>query len=197
MIELSKGEKVSLTKDKKVNNIFYVGAGWDSYADIDVHVYLQSNSNTRKHLYYANRYAPGVNYSGDNTTGAGDGIDEYMEVNLANISPEIDEIVFAINMFSSGSFAKVKGAFAAVYTNKNNYKKGVCMFNLTEQFDSSIVAVIMGKLIKVDGEWEFVADGTGLSSKLRDTCPVVDKYSNYTVATDQRKKGFFSRIFKK
>ena len=29
MIELAKGEKVSLTKDKKVNNIFYVGAGWD------------------------------------------------------------------------------------------------------------------------------------------------------------------------
>jgi len=197
MIQLTKGEKVELTKDKKVNNIFYVGAGWDSYADIDVHVYLQSCGQTMQHLYYANSAANGVVYSGDNTTGKGSGIDEYMTVTLAQIDPDVDEIVFAINMFSSGSFAKVKGAFAAVYTDKNNYKKGVCMFNLTEQFDKTTVAVILGKLIKVDGEWEFVADGTGLSSKLGYTCPVVDKYSNYTVAADQKKKGFFSRIFKK
>ncbi len=206
MISLEKGQKISLVKNSEKLDSFYVGAGWDSVAngksrniDIDVHIYLKSNGKTINHLYFLNCFANGISYSGDNTTGKGSGIDESMHVVLSKINKNIDEVELGLNMFSYGvSFAEVQNAFAAVYENPSEYKKGFCIYNLTESYDSSIVSIIIGRLIKdiSTGEWSFAADGTGFNKKLGRKSPYdIHSVSNKDSSGCSSKGGFFKKIF--
>lgn len=209
MVNLSKGQAIDLRKPETNQelNEFYVGAGWDPEArgssrsiDIDVHVYLKQNGVTKDHLYYAHKSAPGVSYSGDNVTGDGDGIDENMKVTLSKINSNIDEVELGINMFTSGvSFAEVSNAFAAVYEDPRNYMGGLAKFNLTEQYDSSILSVIVGRLKKdpTTGKWSFVADGTGFRNKLGSKSPYESGSSTSSTGSSSNHGGggFFSRLF--
>lgn len=77
---------------------YYFGAGWDNPngpVDLDIVCALLTDgklSGNSNFVYFGNRTAPGVQLSEDNTTGEGDGDDEDIVINTAEIAPEINSI---------------------------------------------------------------------------------------------------------
>ncbi len=85
---------------------YYFGAGWDNpngpvdldivcAALIDGKLTAQSNF-----VYFGNRNAPGIALSEDNQTGEGDGDDESIIINTAEIAPEINSIVIGLAAYA-------------------------------------------------------------------------------------------------
>ena len=97
-INLMKGQKVDLTKGNPGLRNLLVGLGWDtnkytggSDFDLDASVFmLGANGKVRSNLdfiYYGNlkHNSGSVEHMGDNLTGGGDGDDEQIKVNLADV----------------------------------------------------------------------------------------------------------------
>ena len=104
---LSKGQKVSLTKDNPGLKKVVVGLGWDVNAfdtggdfDLDAAAFLLTEngkvSRFEDFVFYGNLKHPSgsVEHMGDNLTGAGDGDDEQIKINLAGIPDNIVKIAF-------------------------------------------------------------------------------------------------------
>merc|ERR1711924_168549 len=61
-------------------------------------------------VYFHQQSAPGVEHSGDNRTGFGDGDDEWLRFSLNDLDPAVETISIAISAYS-GSFMAVKNTF--------------------------------------------------------------------------------------
>ena len=111
-INLSKGQKVSLTKENPSLSRIMVGLGWDvnefdSGADFDLDAsafLLGANGKCpteKEFVFYGNLTHPSgaVVHQGDNLTGAGDGDDEQIMVDLSIIPQHIQKLVFIVNIY--------------------------------------------------------------------------------------------------
>ncbi|MBQ5383806.1 MAG: TerD family protein [Treponema sp.] len=185
-ISLSKGQKVSLTKDKPGLSEVCVGLGWDEVKkskgffasllstpqdiDCDASVYLLKNGklasgddmiffNNKKHKSGA------VYHHGDNLTGGGDGDDEQVTINLQKVPAEYDRIAIAVNIYKAGErkqhFGMVENAFIRVVDKSNNTE--ICRYNLTDNYSGS-TGVIFGEVFRDGGEWKFNAVGEGIQA---------------------------------
>ena len=112
--------------------------------------------------------------TGDNRTGAGDGDDETVFVELDKVDSIINELVFVVTIHEAEkrkqNFGQVRNAFIRLYDQDTN--KEVAKFELDEDF-SKETAVEFGKLYKKDGQWRFQAVGQGYNSGLQG---FVDRY---------------------
>ena len=99
-------------------------------------------------------------HTGDNRTGAGDGDDEQIIVDLAAIPGNVKSLVFTVNSFTGQSFATVNNAYCRIINASN--QKEVAKYDLSVQGEHT--AQIMAKLYKHNGEWKMHAigeNGTG------------------------------------
>lgn len=179
-ISLQKGQKVSLSKDNAGLSKVVIGLGWDEVKqsrglfapkpqpiDCDASAILLQNGKLvgKKDLvYFGNlRHSSGaVQHMGDNLTGAGDGDDEQIVVELQKLPAEFDRIVIVVNIYESVArkqhFGLIKNAFIRLVdarTNSEMYK-----YNLTEDYTGK-TAMIFGEVYRHDGEWKFSAVGQG------------------------------------
>ena len=115
-------------------------------------------------MFYNNlRHSTGaVEHQGDNLTGAGDGDDEQIFVNLGTIPSEYDRIVFVVTIYQAVErkqhFGLIKNAFIRICDETSGTE--FCKFNLSEDYNGQ-TAMICGEMIKTDGEWKFNAIGQG------------------------------------
>lgn len=164
VLNLTKGEKVDLTKTNPGLKTVHVGCGWDASAagaaaDIDAFALLVWDQKTQKTVFFNNKTEKGVEHMGDNLTGAGDGDDETIKINLEQLAPEVEEIVIGANLFQARergnqNFGQVKKAFIRVYDPSNNQE--LIKFDLNED-QSTSSGMLLGKLYRKDGEWKFQA----------------------------------------
>ncbi len=95
-ISLQKGQKVSITKDNPGLSKVLVGLGWDvnqfdtgGSFDLDTAAFLLTDSGKvtkgEDFVFFGNLVHPSnsVQHMGDNLTGAGDGDDEQIKINLS------------------------------------------------------------------------------------------------------------------
>jgi len=186
-INLSKGERINLSKEAPSLKKVGVGLGWDTNStdtgvdfDLDASVFMLGANGkipSEKHfIFYNNLTSPdgGVKHTGDNLTGAGDGDDETLFIELAKVDAAINELVFVVTIHEAEkrkqNFGQVRNAFIRLYDQETN--KEVAKFELDEDF-SKETAVEFGKLYKKDGQWRFQAVGQGYNSGLQG---FVDKY---------------------
>ena len=174
-VNLSKGQKVSLTKDNAGLKRVMVGLGWDEapgYGDtIDcdaIAMLLGPNEqlSARSDVVFFNnlRHATGcVVHQGDNLTGAGEGDDEQILIDLANLPTQYEHIVLLVSIYKARDkqqhFGMINNAFIRLVdadTNKELYK-----YNLTENY-SGMTAMVFGEVYRRNGEWKFSAIGQGL-----------------------------------
>jgi len=172
ILNLQKNDILDLTKKnpgvKKVNFC----AGWDistSGADFDLDIgayLLNANgkiSGGNDVVFYNHMEAPGIKLLGDNRTGAGDGDDETISLDLSKISPNITKIVFAITIFDAvrrqQSFGMVNNSYVRLLDMEHGEKE-LCRYPLKENF-STETAVIVAELIRDGSEWQFHAIGDG------------------------------------
>ncbi len=183
-VNLSKGQKVSLTKDNPGLSRIVVGLGWDTNKydggfdfDLDAAAFLLGPSgkvnSDADFIFYGNlRHASGaVEHLGDNLTGEGDGDDEQIKVNLAAVPANIDRIGFAVTIYDADTrkqnFGQVSNSFIRIFDEGNN--KELVRFDLGEDF-SIETAVIVGELYRNNGEWKFNAIGSGFQGGLYALC---------------------------
>jgi stress response protein SCP2 len=99
---------------------------------------------------------------GDNLTGAGEGDDEQIIVDLAKMPAEYDRIVIVVNIYQAYQrkqhFGLINNAFIRLVDAKTN--KEICKYNLSEDY-SDMTAMIFGEIYRHNGEWKFNAIGQG------------------------------------
>lgn len=179
-ISLQKGQKVSLSKDNAGLSKVIIGLGWDEVKqprgffaaksqaiDCDASALLLQNGKLLKKgdiVYYGNlRHESGtVQHMGDNLTGAGDGDDEQIVVDLARVPAGFDKIVIVVNIYQAVQkkqhFGLIQNAFIRLVDGRTNAE--MCKYNLTENY-SGMTAMIFGEVYRHDGEWKFSAIGQG------------------------------------
>ncbi|MCI8281313.1 MAG: TerD family protein [Lachnospiraceae bacterium] len=180
-ISLQKGQKVSLSKDNAGLSKVIIGLGWDEAKrskggffapkpqpiDCDASAILLQNGHLMAKedvVYFGNlRHATGtVQHMGDNLTGAGDGDDEQIVVDLASIPAVYDKIVLVVNIYQAVErrqhFGMIQNAFIRLVDARNN--KEMCKYNLTENY-SGMTAMVFGEVYRYSGEWKFNAIGQG------------------------------------
>lgn len=94
-------------------------------------------------------------HSGDNRTGAGDGDDETINVDLMRLPESVATLVFTVNSFTGDTFEKIENAYCRLVDLTNNQE--LARFDLTGA--GSHTGQVMAKLVRVGNGWEMKALG--------------------------------------
>ena len=184
MISLFKGQKVDLTKNNPGLSKLIVGLGWDVNKydtgkdfDLDTAAFLLgTNSKVRDDsdfVFYNNlKHSSGaVQHMGDNLTGAGDGDDEQIRIDLSKVPSSVEKISFTVTIHDAEArkqnFGQVSNAYIRVVDEANNQE--LIRYDLAEDF-SVETAVVVGELYRHSGEWKFTAVGSGFNGGLAALC---------------------------
>ena len=183
-ISLKKGQKVSLTKENPGLTKVVVGLGWDvnqydtgGAFDLDAAAFLLADSGkvsrSEDFVFYGNLKHPSgcAEHMGDNLTGAGDGDDEQIRINLSAVPENISKIAFTVTIYEAETrrqnFGQVSTAFIRIYNELTGEE--ILRYDLGEDF-SIETAIVFGELYKNNGEWKFNAIGCGYQGGLAALC---------------------------
>ena len=178
-ISLSKGGNVNLSKEAPGLNKIVVGLGWDARAtdgaafDLDASAFLvKQDGKVRSDsdfCFYNNKVVAdgAVQHTGDNTTGAGEGDDETVKVELSKIPADLDKVVFAVTIHEADArkqnFGQVNHAYIRIVNEDGGQE--IARYDLSEDA-STETAMIFGEIYRVGGDWKFKAVGQGFASGL-------------------------------
>lgn len=186
-INLQKGQRISLSKEAPGLTKLMCGLGWDvskragggvfgassntKDCDLDASVIcLNTNDKWTKQanvVYFGNLSHPSgaITHLGDNLTGAGDGDDEQLLIDLSRIPPDITKLVFTVNIYECVSrkqdFGQVKNAFVRLVNMSNNQE--LARYNLSGAEYIGMTGMIMAEIYKHNDEWKMAAIGNGIS----------------------------------
>ena len=190
-VNLQKGQKISLVKPGEPGlKRIMVGLGWDEVErkrgwfapkpqdiDCDASVILCgadgriiSNDIKTCCVYFGNlmHSSGAIVHQGDNLTGAGDGDDEQIMVDLPNIPANIDKLVFVVNIYDANvrhqHFGLIRNAFIRLVDLST--QKEICRFNLSDDY-SGRTGLVVGEIYRHNGEWKFNAIGQGVTEASR------------------------------
>lgn len=183
-INLSKGQKVDLTKGNASLKHIMVGLGWDVNAfdsgadfDLDASAFMCGANGKcpteKEFVFYGNLEHPSgaVKHQGDNLTGEGDGDDEQIFVDLKAIPESVDKIAFTVTIYEAQerrqNFGQVSNAYIRIVDEDTNQE--LIRYDLGEDF-SIETAIVVGELYRHNGEWKFNAIGSGFQGGLATLC---------------------------
>lgn len=183
-INLKKGQKIDLTKTNPGLTKIMIGLGWDtnkydggSAFDLDAAAFLLAENSKvasdADFVFYSNQnHASGsVKHMGDNLTGEGEGDDEQIFVDLAQIPATIDKIDFTVTIYEAEerrqNFGQVSNAFIRIVNEATNEE--LIRYDLGEDF-SIETAVVVAELYRHEAEWKFNAIGSGFEGGLHALC---------------------------
>jgi len=186
-VSLSKGGKVSLSKEAPNLTKIQVGLGWVERAtdgqefDLDASIFLLNARgkvrNDYDFVFYGNTTAVNgaVEHQGDNKTGGtGASDDEVIKIDLKAMeenASDVEKIAVVVTIHEAEqrgqSFGQVNNAFIRIVDDSNN--KELARFDLTEEM-SSETAMIFGEVYFKGGEWKFSAVGQGYAGGLASVC---------------------------
>ncbi|MBQ7585036.1 MAG: TerD family protein [Desulfovibrionaceae bacterium] len=184
MLSLIKGQRIEVGLEKVC-----VGLGWDPNLgdgyefDLDASAFML-NANRKLpqdeyFVFYNNMKSPdgAVMSSGDDQTGgrSDEGDDETLTVDLAKVSPDVQEILFTATIHKAEerkqNFGQVHNAYIRIYDAVTNEE--IAKYDLDEDF-SVETAIEFGRLYRRNGLWKFEAIGIGYKGGLQF---FVDKYA--------------------
>ncbi len=183
-ISLKKGQKVDLTKTNPGMTKVLVGLGWDTNKydggndfDLDAAAFLVGEdgkvTSDNDFVFYNNPKDPSgaVNHLGDNLTGEGEGDDEQIKIELANVPAAIQKIAFTVTIHEAvergQNFGQVSNAFIRVLNEGTNEE--LIRYDLSEDY-SIETAVVVAELYRHGSEWKFNAIGSGFEGGLAALC---------------------------
>lgn len=182
-VSLTKGGRVSLTKDNPDLKEVVVGLGWDVNAfdgddyDLDTSAFLlgadKKCTRDKDFIYYKNLSHPSgaVKHMGDNRTGAGEGDDEQIVIDLSKVPDLIQTIAFTVTIFEGEekrqNFGQVDNAFIHITDSVSG--KELVRYDLAEEF-SLETAIVAAELYRINDGWSFRAVGNGFNGGLAALC---------------------------
>ncbi|MBQ1389390.1 MAG: TerD family protein [Clostridia bacterium] len=189
-VSLKKGGKVSLVKaaaDAGIANAaaltqIKVGLGWDvnrydggAAFDLDAAAFMLAGTgkvrSSDDFIFYNQKVGPGVVHQGDNRTGEGEGDDEVIDVDLAQVPADIERISFTVTIdqadVKNQNFGMVENSYIRVFDPVSGTE--LIRYDLGEDF-SVETAVVVADLYRHGGEWKFNAIGSGFAGGLAALC---------------------------
>lgn len=183
-INLSKGQRVDLTKTNPGLKKIMVGLGWDVNVfdsgadyDLDASAFLCDASGRcpteKEFIFYGNlsHESEAVQHMGDNRTGEGEGDDEQILVDLSLVPSNITKIAFTVTIYEAEkrrqNFGQISNAFIRIVDEATDTE--LIRYDLGEDF-SIETAIVVGELYKHNGEWKFNAIGSGFQGGLAALC---------------------------
>lgn len=179
-VSLSKGGNVSLSKEAPGLTAVTVGLGWDARAtdgagfDLDASAFLLGDNGKVRtdsdFIFYNNLKSSdgAVEHMGDNRTGAGEGDDESVKIDLQKLPATVQRIAFTVTIHDAETrrqnFGQVSNAFIRVVNQAD--KREIARFDLSEDM-STETAMIFGEIYRSGSEWKFKAVGQGYKGGLR------------------------------
>ncbi|KEH86755.1 chemical-damaging agent resistance protein C [Clostridium novyi A str. 4540] len=183
-INLSKGQKINLSKEAPGLKETIIGLGWDTKQfdggfdfDLDASAFLVgANGRVNRDedfVFYNNlEHSSGsVIHTGDNRTGEGDGDDESIVIDFSKVPESIEKIAIAVTIYDAEgrrqNFGQVSNAFVRL-VNKENGEE-ILRYDLSEDF-SIETALVFCEIYRYNGEWKFSAVGSGFQGGLAALC---------------------------
>jgi tellurium resistance protein TerD len=178
-VSLSKGGNVNLSKENPNLIRIAIGLGWDvrvtdgaSY-DLDASAFmLNEKGKVRSDLDFIfynclESQCGSVVHQGDNRTGAGDGDDEVIKVDLSKVPKGVERIAFTVTIHEAQKRGQNFGQIDQAYIRVVNEDTGdeVARYDLSEDA-STVTAMIFGELYRYNGDWKFKAIGQGFNHGL-------------------------------
>ena len=159
-VNLSKGQKVDLTKSNPGLTKLIVGLGWDINKydggfdfDLDAAAFLLGDTGK-------------VSSDAD-----GEGDDETLKVDLSKVPENVSKIDFTVTINDADTrnqnFGQVSNAYIRVVNEATGEE--LIRYDLGEDY-SVETAVIVGELYRNNGEWKFNAIGSGFQGGLAALC---------------------------
>ncbi|MEO5340594.1 MAG: TerD family protein [Magnetococcus sp. MYC-9] len=187
-ISLQKGQKIRLAKESGTAlDRVILGLGWDVAAkkkgilsflgggeiDLDASCLMFDEARQLVDVVWFEQLRSrdgSIQHTGDNVTGAGEGDDEQIIVELSRVPAQVASLVFVVNSFSGQSFERVQNAFCRLLDASNQQE--FATYQLNAQGDHT--AMIMAKLYRHAGEWRMHAIGAYAQGKtVQSLLPVV------------------------
>ncbi|QGZ41258.1 tellurium resistance protein TerD [Pseudoduganella flava] len=178
-ISLQKGGNVNLSKEAPGLTQLTVGLGWDvrntdgAAFDIDSSAFLlKADGKVRQDqdfIFYNNLKSTdgSVQHSGDNRTGAGDGDDETVRIDLSKVPAEVDRIAVCVTIHDADNrrqnFGQVQKAFVRCVNSATNQE--IARYDLSED-GSTETAMVFGEVYRNGADWKFRAVGQGYKGGL-------------------------------
>jgi tellurium resistance protein TerD len=161
----------------------HVGLGWDPRVtdgtdfDLDASAFLVGEngkvSSDSDFIFYNNLESPdgSVRHTGDNLTGAGEGDDEVIMVDLPAVPASVHKIAFTVTIHDAQNRRQNFGQVGNAFIRLVDADKGteVVRFDLGEDY-STETAMVFAELYRHGGEWRFNAIGQGYSGGLHAMC---------------------------
>ena len=186
-VSLSKGQKVSLAKrDGGTLTRVRMGLGWDAVKKKGLFGGLKSQSidldasallfDARGRLvdqvwFQQLRSRDGaVQHTGDNLTGAGEGDDESIRVDLGSLPAGVASIVFTVNSFTGQDFSQIENAFCRLVDETTENE--IARYELSGSGRHN--AQIMAKVTRDGAGWSMTALGIPATGRtFRDLLPAL------------------------
>ncbi|MES2125964.1 MAG: TerD family protein [Pseudomonadota bacterium] len=178
-ISLQKGGNVNLSKEAPGLSKMVVGLGWDVRAtdgagfDLDGAVFMLNASGKVRSdadfVFYNNLKSVegSVVHSGDNRTGAGEGDDESVTIDLSKVPADVDRIAVCVTIHEAEqrrqNFGQVSKAFVRCVNTAGNTE--IARYDLSED-GSTEAAMVFGEVYRAGGDWKFRAIGQGFKGGL-------------------------------
>lgn len=187
-ITLQKGQRISLSKEAPGLTKLMCGLGWDvakrsgggffsnfsssgqdnydldaSVICLDANGKLTDNKNV---VFFGNlcHTSGSITHQGDNLTGAGDGDDEVIIVDLPRVPTQIAKLVFVVNIYQcierKQDFGQIENAFVRI-VNSNN--KELARYNLSGKEYMGMTGMILAEVYRHNNEWKMAAIGNGVN----------------------------------
>jgi tellurium resistance protein TerD len=178
-VSLSKGGNVSLSKEAPGLAAILVGLGWDARAtdgaafDLDASVFLLNETGKVRSdadfVFYNNKIGGNgsIEHTGDNRTGAGDGDDESVKIDLTKVPVDVTKVAFSVTIHEADTRRQNFGMVSKAYIRVVNQAGGteIARYDLSED-SSTETAMIFGELYRHNSEWKFKAIGQGFAGGL-------------------------------
>ena len=161
---IKRGQTVDITKNRSGLNKLTVGLSWKTggatgilgalfgggggAVDVDSAV-LAVDMNGRKQdlVYFGNKRSNGIIHAGDDRTGNqkfGEVDNEEIAIDLSRIHPNVQKLVFIVNIYSgSSNFGAIKESYIRLLNSDN--KEELIRYNLTEDYKGK-KGIVVGEL---------------------------------------------------
>ena len=188
-INLQKGQRISLSKEAPGLSKITCGLGWDTIEpsgggfvsnfgnkagqdyDLDASVICLDDagkfSDSKNIIYFGNLAHPSgaIVHQGDNMTGAGDGDDEIIIIDLSLMPPSIGKLVFVVNIYEcqgrKQDFSQIENAFVRLVNTAND--RELARFNLSGKDYQGMTGMVLAEVYRHNSEWKMAAIGNGVS----------------------------------
>ncbi len=178
-VSLQKGGNVSLSKQAPGLKKVGFGLGWDvrktdgAEFDLDASAFVLDAGgkvlSDQHFVFYNNAKDPSgaVSHNGDNRTGAGEGDDEMIEIDLGLMTPNAAKVAFVVTIHDAEARKQNFGQVSNAYIRALNTDGGaeIARYDLSEDA-STETAMIFGELYRHNDEWKFKAIGQGYAGGL-------------------------------